>query len=193
MARSSKGQVKLGPDTYDLIPQPWAYLVHEIRQFGDEAGSMFGGGVEGGLDNVIESMGDRVWEGLRIFIPDLMPKHRFMGYRSAEAMEDGTYDPDAARKAPAFAQIVDAFEEAFRVNRLDVARHLKKILPWEEILAEIGKDLAPALGEALSEGQTPTTTTGSAGSPTSPSPNGESGSTPSTAESPTPPLPASSA
>lgn len=176
MARPAK--VELGSDTYEVVPQPWVYLQHEIREFGSGLGDLESFSDVGDIDTVVGELGDRAWELIRIFIPDLMPKHRFMGYRSADAMEEGTYDEEAARKAPTFAQIIDAVETSLRVNRLDVIKRLKSVFPTDLIEAEIRRALAGKLIERSSGGTT--------ASSISPSPNGESPSTPSIETSPTP-------
>lgn len=177
---SRNTSVKLGADSYELVPQPWVYLQHEIREFGAQITDLEGFDL-GDVDNVVASLGDRAYEFLLIFIPDLMPKHRFMGFRSADAMEEGTYDPEAARKAPTFADIVESVELAFRVNRLDVLSRLKALFPLDLIQRELRTEMANRLTAAASNGKIE--------SPSSPSLNGTSDSTPSTPPSPTPAAP----
>jgi hypothetical protein len=179
-------KVELGSDAYDVVPQPWVYLQHEIREFGAGLGNLEAFADIGDLDTVVADLGDRAYELIRIFIPDLMPKHRFMGYRSVDAMEEGTYDEEAARKAPTFAQIIDVVETSLRVNRLDVISRLKSVFPTDLIEAEVRRALAGKLIEQSQESG------GTIDSSISPSPNGESPSSSSTGMSPTP-QPAASA
>jgi hypothetical protein len=179
MARREQ-KVKLGTSEYEVIPQPWPYLKHELEQFGLSLSDVeaFGAMQEGNVHGAIESIGERAHALLNIFIPELMPVHRWNGYASAEAMEEGTYDKEAARKAPAFAEIVDAFEIAFRVNRFDVVGHLKGVLPADAIRRELRIELANRMaGEMPSPNE----------SSTSPLPSGASDSKMPSEPSPTPP------
>lgn len=181
MARSARNSIPLGSETYEVVPQAWPYLQHELTEFGLTLRDLesFDAFRNGDVAGAIEGLGERAHTLLTIFIPDLMPIHRWLGYRSAEAMEDGQYDPEAAKKAPSFAQIVDAFESVFRVNRLDVVQRLKGLFPMELIQQEIRIELANAMAGRP----------GPSESPTLPSPSGESDSRTPSEPSPTPEAP----
>jgi len=84
---------------------------------------------------------------LRVFIPDLMPEHEFRGYTSEEAFVAGVRDREAARLSPTVPQIVTAFEAVFAVNRLDVVKHLGKVVPP----ALVQSFIKTAIGDSVSE------------------------------------------
>ncbi len=145
MAARKADQITLGAHEYTVVAQPLGYLEVEL-------GDVFGGlgrvsGAKDLADVVIERGEDGTttttsaparsgfgeiagpgYDILRVFIPDLMPEHEFRGFASEEAMAAGVRDRGAARLTPTVPQIAGAFETIVRVNRLDVVKHLGKII-----------------------------------------------------------------
>lgn len=144
--------VTLGAHTYKVVAQPIAYLEMALGDvFGQLAGVKDADGLadlaaddskRGGYDE-IAGPGYRV---LRVFIPDLMDEHEFRGFASPEAFAAGVRDIESARLSATLPQVVDAFTVIFRVNRLDVIRHLGKVLDPELIQLAIRE----AIGDSLS-------------------------------------------
>lgn len=161
--------VTLGPEEYQLQPQPYPRLFRQLSEFGDELQQL------GEMDatdaaGVVAALGERAHAFLKIFIPNLMSENQFAGRG-----EDGRFDPVAEDRAPTLPQLIDAVEAAFEVNG---GKRLGGLL---------GKLLGPALGQQVQRLVAASLSERLAqGSMSSPSPN--AGRTPasSTAPSPTP-------
>lgn len=161
-------EIQLGEHSYTLVPQRHAYLQHKL---GEKLGSL--GDVEpiAGAAMLGQLTG-QVYELLKVFIPNLMPRWEFEGFGSPGAMEEGKYEEEADR-SPTPDQIITAFEMAMKINRLDLVKHLKEIVGTDFLVAQMRVMIGEATAKALD------------GSQTSPSPNGESALTTSTPSSPT--------
>ena len=117
--------VTLGAHEYDVRPQKIGYLLNRL---GPKLQEALEAEVEG-LDGAA-LIGAKAHDLLRVFIPDLMPLHEFLGYVSEEKMRlgpDKGYDPDFD-KSPEPLQIKDAFKAASDVNGGEVFQHLKGLL-----------------------------------------------------------------
>lgn len=168
MASAKRGEITLGGHTYTVVAQPLAYLEMEL---GDVFGQLNGvkkpddlAGVAVG--EVIEQDGTPAdtppgrqgfgeiagpgYDILRVFIPDLMPEHEFRGYVSEDAFAAGLRDKGAMRLAPTIPQIVDAFETVFRINRLDVVKHLGKVVPRTLIEGFMKEAIGDSISQLLS-------------------------------------------
>lgn len=115
------------------------------------------------LDQVLE----KAYDFLALFIPEMMPRWEFEGYGAPSAFENKEYD-EAADRSPSPDQIIDAFEAALRVNRLDLVKHLKAWVGEEYLRAQIQVAISEMTMRSLESSRT------------SASENGESASTSST-------------
>lgn len=155
-------EITLGAHKYAVVAQPIAYLEMEL---GDVFGKLQSvSSPEDLADVVLEQDGTAVvdtpaagkqgfgelagpaYAVLKVFIPDLMPEHEARGYASQEAFDAGIRDREAARLTPTLPQVVDAFAAVFTVNRLDIVKHLGKVIPD----GLIEKLLASAIGDSVS-------------------------------------------
>lgn len=74
--------IQLGDQSYHVVPQRIGYLRRRFAEFIRSAGKL-----DADASDVIGVLGDQAHSALRIFIPNLMPEHEFLGYGSAEALE----------------------------------------------------------------------------------------------------------
>lgn len=167
--------VQLGEHTVPVVAQRWRYLTAKL-------GDVFSGFTASGQDvtagNFAVFLGGAQYRALTALIPALaarMPEWEFNGFATLEAAERGEYDPDAGRE-PTTAQLVAAFEAAWKVSRLDVLGGLSAIVDPTLLRAQANAFL---IDQVETQTQTPVS------SPISPSTNGTSPSTSSTASSPT--------
>lgn len=159
-----KNTITLGAHSYNVVAQPLAYLEMAL---GDVFGTL---SAVTGADDLADvtvaadkpparqGFGEIAGPGydiLKVFIPDLMPEHEFRGYTSEEAFAGNVRDLETARLAPTVPQIVDAFETVFTVNRLDVVKHLGKVIDPKLIQAfmktSIGDSVSGLLSSSLSQ------------------------------------------
>jgi hypothetical protein len=152
--------ITLGAHEYDVRPQKIGYLINRL-------GSRLQEALEAELDGVDGAalVGAKAHDVLRVFIPDLMPVHEFLGYASDEAMRAGDYS-EATDISPEPLQIKDAFKAASDVNGGEVLGHLKALLG-----PALTQRAVAAITAAVSESARSTI---SAPSPTSQPPNGAS-------------------
>jgi len=134
MARELEGgrklALELGDYEYVLVPQRWGYLQAKLPK----AASGLDNLDPGDMNDLIGMLGRRAYHVLKVFIPSLMPEYEFMGYPSQEKMDAGEYD-EAHDKSPDPGQVIDAFEAAAKVNRIDLVKHLGKLIGPELIRA----------------------------------------------------------
>lgn len=161
--------ITLGAHKYTVVAQPLAYLEMEL---GDVFARLSGVAVPDDLAGVVvdpdgapadkpaarQGFGEIAGPGydiLAVFIPDLMPEHEFRGYASQESFQADLRDRESARLAPTVPQIVDAFDAVFKVNRLDVIKHLGKVIDPKLIQAfmktAIGDSVSTLLSSSLSQ------------------------------------------
>jgi hypothetical protein len=157
--------VKMGEHEYVVFPQRIGYLMNRLGPRLQEA-------IEAEIDGVggIKLVGVKAHDVLKVFIPDLMPAHEFLGYASEEALAADAYEEDADR-SPDAPQIEAAFAAVKDVNGGAVLDHLKALVGAlapemkERALAFIVAKMAEKK-DSLSETLAP--------SPTSPPPSGGS-------------------
>lgn len=185
---SDSPTVRLGEHEIPVYGQRWRYCVNRlegvVRSYISETGEVAVDPNDINPTNLATMLGDSTYSALCALIPALgkrMPEWEFNGYASAEAAERGEYDPDKGNE-PTIPEIINAFEVAWRVSRLDtvvggakglIERFVDPTVLRDKItlfVAQLGED--PESPEWLP-------------SPTSPSTNGTSGSTSSTPSSPT--------
>src|SRR3982751_2876901 len=96
-------QVHLGDETYLVVAQRHAYLKRRLAGVID---SLSASSAEdaGGLMEVI---GSRVYEVLKAFIPDFMPRWKFEGFATEQAYIAEEYDEQADR-SPSYAEQFEA-------------------------------------------------------------------------------------
>lgn len=115
--------VQLGQHQYEVVDQPLPYLKHEL-------GALFETltGTDIDASNVLDFLSGKAYDTVRIFIADLMPRHEWEGYATRDAMEQGDYDPVAARNGPTASQIKLAITVCMKVSGLDAYKLLGKIV-----------------------------------------------------------------
>lgn len=131
-------KVKLGDSEYVVVPQRIGRLEHQLQGL---LGDLASASDSDNTGDFLQKLGTRGYEVLHVFIPDIMPEHRFRGYASAAALEKGEYS-DEDDQSPSFDQIVDAFNAVMRVNRVDVFGGLKNVLGPDFLRALIRSRLA---------------------------------------------------
>lgn len=188
-------KIKLGRHNYEVLPQPIGYLMNEV-------GSDLQAALESDADGLdgTRQVGQKSYELLKVFIPDLMPLYEFLGFASEEAMRMGPAGYDRTHDhSPKPPQIAQAVKEIKRANGGEVLDGLKAVLDQRmvqkattllislasEVMRDSGGLTVDRLKEAISTFQT------SESSQTSPSTSGESDSMKSSETSPTPPVLAS--
>lgn len=178
-------KIKLGAHDYTVRPQPIGYLMNSL---GPELQAALESQVEG-----IEGarwLGAKAHEVLRVFIPELMPLHEFLGFASEETMLAKQYEREHDR-SPDAPQVKGAFKAVKTVNGGEVLDALKAVL-GPAVTQKLSGFILTKVTEsgALDEALNSISAT-SAPSPTSPSTSGESESTSSSPTSPTPTPPES--
>jgi hypothetical protein len=133
-------KVVLGEHEYTIYPQRHAYLTNRLGRamaklqdasaFESEA-----------LEGAIAMLGDRAYDLLLVFIPKLMPEYEWAGYPTQEAFEAKDYNEEYD-KSPSFPQIVNAFHVCLNVNRLDLLKHLGKVVNLDLVRAYMTKIMA---------------------------------------------------
>lgn len=132
-------EITLGDRTYQLVPQ----RIGRIRRKLGEVISLL---AEAEAEAPAE-IGDRLYEGLQVFIPDLDPKWKLLGYRSESAMEADQYEEEADR-SPTPPQIADTIEAIFNLHGGDrLVRLLKNAIGPEAIRAFLRTEALTRLSE----------------------------------------------
>lgn len=171
--------------TYELVPQRHARLErrlvgeHGVFSSLDDLAQL---DEREGLDNIVNLLGGYLYDVLHVFIPDLMPRHEFNGFATAEAMDASDYNENADT-SPTVPQIVAAFRVAIDVNGLRWVGKLKDFFDPRLVRAQLNAVMAKWAAEQrkrLAE------TNGSPDSESLQPPSGESEPTTSGTSEPTP-------
>lgn len=154
----SVATVRLGDHSYAVVAQRLGRLQHELGQ----AFTTLGQDTDVAAASARNDLTGSAWRLLRVFIPGLMPEHEFVGYASDDALEAGVYDPSADR-SPTAAEIEGAFRAALSVNRIDLVKHLGKVIPPQVITGLVREQLGAGISTLLSSspsvsGDSPPTT-----------------------------------
>lgn len=166
-------QVKLGDHTYLVVPQRHAYLK---RRLGGVIDSLQGAEVTDG-GGVMELVGSRIYEVLRAFIPDFMPRYEFEGFASEQAFVAEDYQ-EAADRSPSYAEQFDAIAVALEVNGLNRLKALGNVVSPELLRALIAEQVANMATQRSASSPSPNGASDSPnGSPTSPTSNGATAGT----------------
>lgn len=115
--------VQLGDHKYEVMDQGWPYLSHEIPEV---LSAIATGEID--TSNVLAFAGGKMYDLLRVFIPDLMPEHEWRGFASQAAMQAGLYDRELARRAPKPSEIRFALQVCMKVSGLDGMKMLGNLL-----------------------------------------------------------------
>lgn len=169
-------EVKLGGDVYRVVPQK----IGRIRRKLTEAFSLLD--TAAGEDAGEVEIDDQLYEALRVFIPDIAPKWRLLGYASAEAMEADSYD-EAADSSPTGPELIEALQAIYTVNGGErIARLLGNVISPELIRAWIRTEGLKTLSDRSSSSPSPRAGAPSTSS-TPPSPMPKPAASPSLASS----------
>lgn len=177
-------KIKLGAHTYEVRPQPIGYLMNEL---GPEVQAALEADLAGADGARI--IGAKAYDLLKVFIPDLMPRHEFLGFASEEAFEAKEYDREADR-SPEAHQVKGAFKAVKTVNGGEVLDALKAVVS-PEMLRKGVNFLIRAVTNPEEFRKLISTLQTSGLSLTSPSTSGESASTSSGTPDPIPTQPES--
>lgn len=161
--------VQLGDHEYRVRPQRHAYLKRQLRAFVESLQQLEDMEVE----DLLDIFTAKAYDGLAVFIPDVMPRHEFEGYDSPEAMEQDTYDKERDR-SPTAPQIKAAFTAAMTVNDFDWLGQLKNFIGPDLIRAQIRTGMAAWAAERAQKAAALTTTGSSKTPANSPPENGAS-------------------
>jgi hypothetical protein len=131
--------VELGDHRYTVVPQRIGKITHQL---GDALALLAGD--EEAAGGIVEQLGGQAHSVLGVFIPGLMPRHEFLGFASDLALADDEYD-DAQDRSPDFDQIVETFQAVMKVNRLDLVKHVEKLVGADFFQAAARKLIADAL------------------------------------------------
>lgn len=167
-------QIKLGDHEYTLTEQPIGRM---RRKFGPLFTVFQQSGGEASEAASVEP--EMLYDALRVFIPDLMPLWRFLGFGSEEELrgsdtedEEGADARDA--RTPSIPQLTLAIEGIYAVNGGEkLVSFLGKFVNLDVLRKRINLEL---------------TTRALPASPSSPTTNGVSGQTSSSMDEPTPGL-----
>jgi hypothetical protein len=167
--------VTLGDRTYPVVEQRIAYLRRRLPK------ALAGvGAVEFTGDNILETLGDRVYDVLCVFFPqDFMPRWEFEGFPTEEAWQrdqDGdetAYDEDLDC-SPRPGEVKAALRAALEAHG-DLWNDLKNVVGPGTLRALVNQAIAQAMEQQASSTSAPmngdSARTGSSTSgPTSPGP-----------------------
>ena len=175
-------RVVLGEQEYMLVPQRHARLRRQLGGLLSNLGDL--GDLEIDSPNaMIDLIGEKVYDLLAIFIPEIMPRYEFMGYASTEAMDADRYDEEADR-SPTQPEIIDAVKIGMAENGFDWIGSVKDFIGTDFLRAQLRVRLAQWATDSATKTSTPL--------PNSLSPNGESDLTSTSASEPTPVTPKTS-
>lgn len=140
---------KLGEHTYPVYAQRHAYLMNKLGKQAAALASLGEGDSLSSVDNAVSMLGERVYGILKVLIPQLMPEYEFRGYATVEAMEKDEYQEEYD-KSPSVPEVIDAVQLCLKVNRLDLAAHLGKIVDLDMVRAFVNSQLANSFEATLS-------------------------------------------
>lgn len=178
-------EVTLGEQSYLVSPQRIGYLRSKLGVFFNQLST---GGLDFSDGDVINTLGEKVHDVLKVFIPDLMPAWEFHGYATEEDWREGRYD-DRYDKSPSPPQVRAAFTAVMEVNELDLLKHLGKIVDLELLRTEISERVSEAMLTASQQAQSEM----SSALPTADTPSMTSGTSGPTSDAPTQVIPSSQA
>lgn len=184
--------VELGQDeggnathTYQVVPQRQARVLRKLFDkggvFSDPAELTDALQSDVSFDGLYETVGGKLYEVLRVFIPDLMPRWEFDGYASEAAAAEGRYDEQADR-SPTHPQVIEALRVSIEINGARWIRKLGKVLNPDLLRAQLNAELASRVSASRNQDgssaslppqngeSTPTSSGMSAPTPQSPSP-----------------------
>lgn len=187
MARPSTAPVKFGKRSYELAPQ----RIGRIRRKLPEALSLVSAAAGG---EEVTEVGETLYEGIKVFVPDLAPRWELEGYMSEsdfEHREDEDFEEEPYEQerdgSPTTIEIADLLAALFEVNGGQrLVRLLKNFVTPEMVQRQLrlmqaqtattaasrrSRSLPPLNGESPSPSSTttpppaPETGTGSSPSP----------------------------
>lgn len=167
--------VVIGGKNYLIVPQRVGRLKKRLKREFETLSDIGGREVTGILDLGLE----KAHGILAVFIPELMPLHEFLGFRSQEEMddEDAEEHDDLGATVP---EIDYAIRICLKVNRFDLAGALGKLISPDLIRAFLNKQVSDLIMGTMEE---PTTTSPStSATPGLATPSTTSGTTPPTSE-----------
>lgn len=115
---TSQNVIKLGAREYTLVPQPVAVILRKLPLLAQGTESL-GEMAENisSMEMLVGLLGDKVYDALRLFIPELAPNHELLGFSTRAAMEADEFDEEFAKQhSPTTPQIFQAFDVAMLVN-----------------------------------------------------------------------------
>lgn len=116
---TAQNVVKIGAREYTLVPQPVAIVLRKLpllAQGTEELGKLAEEDVSS-MAMLVSLLGDRVYDTMRLFIPELAPTHELLGFSTKAAMEADDFDELFAKDhSPTTPQIIQAFDVAMAVN-----------------------------------------------------------------------------
>lgn len=151
--------VTLGSREYRIVPQRIGRIRHSISSI-----------VGVFSEDAPQEVDDQLIEFFKVFIPDLEPKYKLLGYASEDACEAKDYDP-AADQSPTPPEIADAIETIFQIHGGQrLLRLLKGLIDpaviRETVTMEMKNYQRRRLQSLLSSGDGPASTTTTPPSPT---------------------------
>lgn len=137
-------------------------------------------GESSGLSDLTSLAGEKLYDVLKVFIPDLMPRWEFRGYGSDEAEARDEYAEHMDR-SPSVPQISAAFRAAIDVNGLEFVGKVRDFFGADLIRAQLRAAMATWAAQ-----QREKLKTGPGEQPSLPPENGASAPTSSSPPEPTP-------
>jgi hypothetical protein len=116
---TAQNVIKLGAREYTLVPQPIAVVLRKLPLLAQGTQDLGEMGVEGisSMEVLVGLLGDKVYDALRLFIPELAPNHELLGFSTRAAMDADEFDEEFAKQhSPTSPQIFQAFDVAMLVN-----------------------------------------------------------------------------
>jgi hypothetical protein len=136
-------EVKLGDHEYVVVPQRIGYLRSKL-------GTVLGGIVDADLasSNIVQFLGDKVYDVLAVFIPDIMPEYEFHGYATNEAMAEDKYDEEYDH-SPSPTQVRQSLVSCTHVNEIDLLSHVGKLIGPEVLQSWAQTVMVSSMRESL--------------------------------------------
>jgi hypothetical protein len=143
------------------------------------------------FEGLVHASEGKLYDVLKVFIPDLMPRYEFEGYGSEGHLDADEYVEEMDR-SPSVPQITNAFRVAVQVNDLSWVKRLTGFFDSKMLKAEANLALARMFREARDAMEGMDLSASGTSSPSLPAGNGTSASTSSGTTDPTPSEPAES-
>lgn len=143
--------VTIGNHEYELVPQRVPYLERKLS--GTSLQDLLAVDTEGGISAFVGGLGDTAHGLLGVFIPNLMPFYEWKGFGSQEDYDayvesegaDDRRTEITERGAPTIPEIVNAFQIAMAVNKVDLFKHLGNLVGGDFLRAAARKAIADSL------------------------------------------------